>query len=106
MSMKLLSGIFLLLMLFVVKGFSVDVPDVGFPFKMFAYQAARVPLNEFSKVTVLTNTPSVIQFTYNGKAYKANLMTYGAIYFEREGQNPLLISFDVAEFRMNGKFRY
>lgn len=106
MSMKLFSGLFLFLMLVFVKGFSIDVPDVGFPFKLFAFQAARVPLNEFSKVTVTKNTASIIEFSYGGKAYKGNLMTYGAIYLEREGMNPLLVSFDVREFRMNGNFRY
>jgi hypothetical protein len=85
--------------------YGMEVKDFGFPFKGLVYHAIKILNSDLGNVTVTLETKDKYELTYQGKKYKAQLFSHGAIYLEREGQNPLLISFDVNEFRYNGKFR-
>ncbi len=105
--MKLWRTLFIVILFSFIFSLSYgfQMPDIGFPFKAFIYQTLQISISEISNITVTKETPTIYEFSYQGKKYKAQLFVYGAIYFEREGQNPLLISFDIREFRLNGRFR-
>ena len=103
---KLLVLVIFLVFLCAAPGFSFYIADIGFPFKAFIYSALNITLAERSNITISLQTVDRLNFTYQGKAYKASLFKYGAIYLEREGQNPLFISFDVKEYRMGGRYRH
>ena len=91
--------------LFTVSAMGFTVPDIGFPFKNFVYQGARVPAAEIKDIEVLTNTPYYYAFNFKGTNYQAELFVYGAIYLKRQHQNPMLLSFDIREYRLDGRFR-
>ncbi|MGC8764907.1 MAG: hypothetical protein ACP5QT_03390 [Brevinematia bacterium] len=96
---------FLAFLLIFSGAFSLEMKDIGFPFKKFVYDAVGIKYSDIQNVTVKKETPKIYEFTYQGKSYRAEVFVYGAIYLEREGQNPLLISFDIREFRFGGRFR-
>jgi hypothetical protein len=102
--MKLWITIFLGLFLFIGTAFSMEIRLPKFPFKAFVYENIGVKSSEEAGITISKDDKSTYEFTYSGKKYKANLYAYGAIYLEREGLNPLLISFDVRDFRLDGHF--
>ncbi len=86
-------------------GFSFHFADVVFPFKGFAYHGAGIPLADVQNVIVTKETPYVLEFTYQGGNYKATLFTFGAVYLERPNkQNPILITFDMADYKLDAKF--
>ncbi len=93
-----------LLMFISGLGFSVKITEVVFPFKAFVYQGARVAPSDVAGITITKETYNRLEFTYLGKSYKASLMSCGAIYLERQDQNPLLISFDVRDYRLDSLF--
>jgi hypothetical protein len=98
----LLVGLFLFC--FSLFSFSLEIINPVFPFKAFVYKSVHVQTAaDRAGVTVSKETPYIYEFTYQGKKYKAELFVYGAIYLEREGQNPLLISFDIRDFRLYGR---
>jgi hypothetical protein len=105
--MKLWRTLFIVILFSLIFSISngMEIPNIGFPFKAFIYQTLQIPMSGVSNITVTKETPTIYEFTYQGKKYRAQLYVYGAIYFEREGQNPLLLCFDIREFRLNGKFK-
>lgn len=84
--------------------YSLEFKDLGFPFKRMVYDALRIKGDEIKNVTVKKDTAKILEFTYQGKSYRAEVFVYGAIYLEREGQNPLLLSFDIREYRFGSRF--
>jgi hypothetical protein len=101
---KLFLALGLVMFFSVSSAFGDFISDIGFPYKGFIYSALNISTSDRTNVQVDLQTPDRFQFTYQGKKYKAELYRYGAIYLEREGKNPLLISFDVKEFRLNGRY--
>lgn len=85
--------------------YSFTMPDIGFPLKGLIYESLNIPNADLTNLVVSKDTHDTFEFTYQTKKYKALLFPYGAIYMEREGRNPVLLSFDVNEFRLNGHFR-
>lgn len=96
----------ILMGLAVSSSFGLFISDIGFPFKGFVYSAIGISKEDRTNITVDLQTTDRFNITYKGKKYKAQLFPYGSIYLEREGQNSLLISFDVKEFRMHGRFPF
>ncbi len=86
--------------------FGFSYREVVFPFKGFVWQGARISQAELPNVTITKETPYILEFTYQGKKYKATLFTFGAIYLERQDQLPLLITFDVKEYKLDAKFLF
>lgn len=103
---RILAAVFMLLLFTAVNGFTLLITETGFPYKGFVYESLKIPPTEWKNVQVDKHTYFDYHITYNGKKYKATLFKHGAIYLEREGQNPVLISFDVREFRWNGRTRF
>ncbi|MGA2141844.1 MAG: hypothetical protein ABSG94_05410 [Brevinematales bacterium] len=87
-------------------GFGFSYKEPIFPYKAFVWQGARIPASDLQNVTITKETPYVIEFTYQGKKYKATLFVYGAIYLERPDSLPLLISFDIKEYKLDAKFMF
>jgi len=83
---------------------SLIITEPSFPFRAFIYKALKVPPEEVKNITVIKDEPYYFECSYQGKNYKAILMSIGAIYMYREGQNPLLISFDVREYKQDFRF--
>ncbi len=103
--MKFLAYFLTLLMVF--SGvFSLELKDIGFPFKRFVYEAVGIKYGDISNVTVKKENSKIYEFSFQGKSYRAEVFVYGAIYLEREGQNPLLLSFDIRDFRFGGRGSY
>jgi hypothetical protein len=96
----LLTGLFL----FVSLSFSMDIRLPKFPFKAFVFENVGIQSSDVAGLTIAKDTKDTFEFTFNAKKYKASLYAYGAIYLEREGLNPLLISFNVRDFRLDGHF--
>ncbi len=84
--------------------FSLEFKDLGFPFKRMVYESLKIRGDEVKNVTIKKETAKILEFTYQGKSYRAEVFVYGAIYLEREGQNPLLLSFDIREYRFGSRF--
>lgn len=82
--------------------FGVTIIDnYGFPYKglvMGTKTFQGMNLNRDDFVTV-KNSLYTWEFTVQGKKYKADLLSFGAIYMTREGQNPVVISFNTTDFR-------
>lgn len=95
--------VLLFALLTTLPAFALETQDIGFPFKGFIYQSMGIKQAEVSNITTTKETTFIWEFTYQGKKYRAELFTYGAIYFQREGQNPLLLSFDIRDYRFNSQ---
>ena len=88
------------------KAFSLEWKEIGFPFKGFVYNTIGAKTwSDISNVNVKKDTAKIFEFTYQGKSYRAELYVYGAIYLEREGQNPLLLSFDIRDYRYGSRMK-
>lgn len=95
---------FMFVCIFSASLFSLEFKNLGFPFKRMVYDALRLSGDEIKNVTIKKDTAKIFEFTYQGKSYRAEVFVYGAIYLEREGQNPLLLSFDIREYRFGSRF--
>lgn len=85
--------------------YPLEYKDVGFPFKAIVYKSLGITYTESKQVNITKDTAKIFEFTYGGKKYRAEAYVYGAIYVEREGENPLLLSFDIRDFRFSGRRR-
>jgi hypothetical protein len=95
--------LFVILLLIGSLAYSFEIRDGGFPLKGLVFDALRMPQEERKNVSITKDTAKILEFTYQGKKYRAEVFVYGAIYLEREGQNPLLISFDIRDYRFIGR---
>lgn len=85
----------------VVLSFGIIIKDDnGFPYKGIVIRTktfqniGAVPEDfQTTKSTYFT-----WEFTVKGKKYKADLLSFGAIYMTREGQNPVVITFDLEDY--------
>jgi|GEM_PF-1885543 hypothetical protein len=94
-----------LLFMFVQSiSFGFSYREVVFPFKAFVWQGAKIPPSELQNVTITKETPYVLEFSYQSKKYRASLFVFGAIYLERPDQMPLLISFDIQDYKLDARF--
>jgi hypothetical protein len=79
----------------------------GFPYKGIVmgtktFKGMDLNTDDFKTVK---NTYFSWEFTVKGKKYKADLLSFGAIYMTREGQNPVVLSFDLDNFRFKNLWR-
>ncbi|MCX7882008.1 MAG: hypothetical protein N2314_02170 [Brevinematales bacterium] len=86
-------------------GVEVILPS-GFPYMGILYQHLRVPVEERKNIQIVSNSYYNVVFQWKGKTYKARLLVFGAIYLEKEGEMPWLLSFDIKQFRSDGSFPF
>jgi len=86
-------------------GVEVILPS-GFPYMGILYQHLRIPRQEQKNVQIVSNDYYHVVFQWQGKTYKARLLVFGAIYLEKEGEMPWLLSFDIKQFRADGSFPF
>lgn len=87
-------------------GFSYTISDVVFPYKAFVWHGARIPTSDLQNVTITKETTYILEFTYQSRKYKATLFPFGAIYLERAPEMPLLITFDIEDYKLDAKFLF
>lgn len=84
-----------------VLSFGLYIKDSnGFPYKGIVirtktFQAMDVTVSDFQTVK---DGYFSWEFTVKGKKYKADLLSFGAIYMTREGQNPVILTFDLDDY--------
>ncbi|URA09708.1 hypothetical protein [Thermospira aquatica] len=100
--MALLVSLFLVAPLFSVE---VIYPS-GFPYMGILYHHLKIPFEERKNIQIVSNDYYNVVFQWKGKTYKARLFVFGAIYLEKEGEMPWLLSFDVKQFRSDGSFPF
>lgn len=88
-----------------MMGVEVIFPS-GFPYIGILYQHLRVPPEERKNIEIVSNSYYNLVFKWKGKTYKARLFIFGAIYLEKEGEMPWLLSFDIKQFRSDGSFPF
>ncbi|MFN3659868.1 MAG: hypothetical protein ACK4TN_01365 [Brevinematales bacterium] len=86
-------------------GVEVILPS-GFPYMGILYQHLKVPREERKNIQIVSNDYYNVVFQWKGKTYKARLLVFGAIYLEKEGEMPWLLSFDIKQFRSDGAFPF
>ncbi len=98
---------FVVSLFLVVPMFSLEIilPS-GFPYMGILYQHLRIPFEERKNIQIISNDYYNVVFQWKGKTYKARLLVFGAIYLEKEGEMPWLLSFDVKQFRAEGSFPF
>lgn len=95
-------GLFLTIPFF---GVEIIMPS-GFPYMGILYQHLRVSPEEKKNIQIISNDYYNVVFKWQGKTYKARLFIFGAIYLEKEGEMPWLLSFDIKQFRSEGHFPF
>lgn len=84
-----------------VMSFGIYISDSnGFPYKGIVirtktFQSMDLNVSDFQTVK---DSYFSWEFTVKGKKYKADLLSFGAIYMTREGQNPVVLTFDLEDY--------
>jgi|GEM_PF-2376051 hypothetical protein len=102
---RFLSLVLLVMMVVPFFGVEVILPQ-GFPYKGILYQHLRMTEEDKKSIQVISNDYYYYVFQWKGKTYKARLLIFGAIYLEKEGEMPWLLSFDIKQFRSDGAFLF
>ena len=91
----------LILAVAVVSSFAFIIKDEkGFPYKGIVIRT-KYFMNLGVKPEDFQTTKSTYftwEFTVQGKKYKADLLSFGAIYLTSEGMNPRVLTFDLEDF--------